>query len=147
MAYLHKGMTIAGIWGNETITGVPVSIDAVDSNGNNIHIADVTTDGYSGAFGYTWKPEITGQYTITATFMGDESYGSSFDTNICRHYRKSSLNSYTGNNSDSSSPRQHTLCYRNWNRHYSRNSLRWSVAVKEEIIIFSFFLFFSARIN
>jgi hypothetical protein len=80
MAYIHKGMPIAGIWGNETITGVPVSIDAVDSNGNNIHIADVTTDGYSGSFGYTWEPEITGQYTITATFMGDESYGSSFDT-------------------------------------------------------------------
>lgn len=80
MEYIHKGMPIAGIWGNETITGVPVSLDAVDPNGNYVHVADVTTDGYSGSFGYVWKPEIAGQYTITATFMGDGSYGSSFAT-------------------------------------------------------------------
>ncbi|XHH07797.1 MAG: PQQ-binding-like beta-propeller repeat protein [Candidatus Bathyarchaeia archaeon] len=80
MEYIHKQMPIAGIWGNETLTGIPVSLDAVDPNGNNIHIADVTTDGYSGSFGYVWEPETTGQYTITATFMGDDSYGGSFAT-------------------------------------------------------------------
>jgi hypothetical protein len=80
MEHIHWQMPIAGIYGNETIIGVPVSIDAVDPNGNNIHIATVTSDGYSGTFGYTWTPEIVGQYTITATFAGDDSYGSSFAT-------------------------------------------------------------------
>jgi outer membrane protein assembly factor BamB len=60
------------------VTGVTVSLDTVDPNGNYVHIDDVTTDGYSGTFGYTWEPEVPGQYTVTATFMGDDSYGSSF---------------------------------------------------------------------
>ncbi len=80
MEYIHKQMPIGGLWGNETITGVPVSIDVKDPNGNYNHIADVTSDGYSGTFGYTWKPTLAGMYTVTATFMGDESYGSSFAT-------------------------------------------------------------------
>ena len=80
MEYLHLQMPIGGLRGNETMTGVPVSLDALDSNGNWVHIGDVTTDAYSGTFGYTWEPEITGQYTVTATFMGDDSYGSSFTT-------------------------------------------------------------------
>ncbi len=78
MEYLHLQQPIAGIWNNETITGVPVSLDTLDPNGNYVHIADVTTDGYSGTFGYTWEPEVPGQYSVTATFMGDDSYGSSF---------------------------------------------------------------------
>ncbi len=80
MEYLHLSQPHGGLFNNETIIGVPVSIDAVDSNGNPIHIADVTTEGYSGTFGYTWYPAIEGQYTITATFMGDDSYGSSYAT-------------------------------------------------------------------
>jgi len=80
MEYLYMQRPIAGIWGNETITGVPVSLDTVDPNGNCIHIADVVTDGYSGTFGYTWTPDVPGQYTVTATFIGDDSYGSSFAT-------------------------------------------------------------------
>jgi hypothetical protein len=80
MEYLHMQTPIDGIWHNQTITGVPVSLDTVDPNGNAVHIADITTDGYSGTFGYAWKPEISGQYTVTATFLGDDSYGSSFAT-------------------------------------------------------------------
>jgi hypothetical protein len=80
MEYLHRQMPINGLWGNETITGVPVSLDAIDPNGNWQHIGDVTTDGYSGTFGFTWQPEIPGQYKVTATFLGDESYGSSSAT-------------------------------------------------------------------
>jgi len=80
MEYLHMQQPIDGIWHNVSITGVPVSLDAVDPNGNYIHIGDVVTDGYTGAFGFTWEPEISGQYTVTATFMGDDSYGSSFAT-------------------------------------------------------------------
>jgi len=55
-------------------------LDVCDPNGNFQHIDDVVTDGYSGTFGYTWTPEIAGQYTVTATFMGDDSYGSSSAT-------------------------------------------------------------------
>ena len=73
-------LPIGGIWGNATMTGVPVSLDTLDSNNNWKHIGDVTTDAYSGTFGFTWEPEITGQYKVTATFMGDDSYGSSFAT-------------------------------------------------------------------
>ena len=78
MEYLHCQMPVDGLWHNETIAGIPVSIDAVDPNGNTAHIADVVTNGYSGTFGYTWTPTIPGQYTVTATFKGDDSYGSSF---------------------------------------------------------------------
>jgi len=78
MEYLHLQQPIAGIWGNETVTGISVSLDTVDPNGNCVHIADVVTDGYSGTFGYMWTPDVPGQYTVTATFLGDDSYGSSF---------------------------------------------------------------------
>ena len=80
MEYLHEQQPIAGLWNNETIKGVPVSIDAIDPNGNSVHIATVNSEGYSGTYAYTWIPEISGQYQITATFIGDESYGSSFAT-------------------------------------------------------------------
>ena len=80
MEYLHLQRPIGGIWGNETITGVPVSLDALDPNNNYIHIGDVTTEGYTGTFGFTWEPEVPGQYKVTATFMGDDSYGSSMAT-------------------------------------------------------------------
>ncbi len=72
MEYLHMQKEIP----TNTI-GVPVSIDTVDPNGNYIHVADVTSD-MTGNYHYTWTPEIAGEYTITATFMGDDSYGSSY---------------------------------------------------------------------
>jgi hypothetical protein len=80
MEHIHRQLPIAGIWNNETIIGVPVSLDAVDPNGNSVHIGDVTTDGYSGTYGFVWQPELVGKYTVSATFMGDDSYGSSFAT-------------------------------------------------------------------
>ena len=58
--------------------GVPVSIDAIDPNGNFIHIGDTTSDT-SGTFGYSWTtPDIPGDYTIIAKFAGSNSYYSSF---------------------------------------------------------------------
>ncbi|MEM2098658.1 MAG: PQQ-binding-like beta-propeller repeat protein [Candidatus Bathyarchaeia archaeon] len=75
MEYLHMQHAIPA-----EVKGVPVSLDAVDPNGNFVHIGDVITDGMSGTFGFTWKPEIPGQYKVTATFMGDDSYGSSYAT-------------------------------------------------------------------
>ncbi len=80
MEYLHFQFPIGGIWNNETITGVSVSLDVCDPNGNYQHIDDVVTEGYSGTFGYTWTPDLVGQYTVTATFCGDDSYGSSSAT-------------------------------------------------------------------
>ena len=73
-------MPIDGIYHNITIDGVPVSIDAIDPNGNPVHITTVTSEGYSGTFAYTWAPTIAGNYKVTATFAGDDSYGSSFAT-------------------------------------------------------------------
>ena len=62
-------------------TGVPVSIDAVDPNGNFIHIGNATSD-ISGTYIYKWTPpDIPGQYTIIASFSADNSYyGSSAET-------------------------------------------------------------------
>ncbi len=58
-------------------TGVPVSIDAIDPNGNLIHLGDATSD-ISGTFGYSWTtPDVPGQYRIIASFKGSSSYGSS----------------------------------------------------------------------
>ncbi len=75
MEYIHKQLALPS---DVTLTGVPISIDAVDPNGNIIHIATVTSD-ISGTFGYTWTPpDVPGQYAITATFAGDASYGSSY---------------------------------------------------------------------
>ncbi len=59
------------------VIGVPVSIDAVDPNGNSVHLGDAVSDA-SGTFSYVWTPTVEGNYKITATFMGDDSYGSSW---------------------------------------------------------------------
>jgi hypothetical protein len=75
MGYLNMQKQIP-----ENVTGVHVSLDAVDATGKSVHVGDVITDGYSGTFGYTWEPETEGQYAVTATFKGDASYGSSFAT-------------------------------------------------------------------
>jgi outer membrane protein assembly factor BamB len=56
-----------------TATGVPVSIDVIDSNGNYRNIGTTTSDS-SGMFTYTWTPDIVGSYTVIATFEGSESY-------------------------------------------------------------------------
>jgi hypothetical protein len=77
MGYLHLQYPIDGMYHNESVTGVPVSIDSIDPNGNAVHIADVTSD-MSGSFAYTWTPKISGDYKITATFTGTNSYGSSW---------------------------------------------------------------------
>ena len=79
MEFLHMQRPIDGFYHNVTITGVPVSIDVIDPNNNYFHIATVTSDE-KGNFGYSWTPTIAGQYKITTTFAGDESYGSSWAT-------------------------------------------------------------------
>jgi hypothetical protein len=81
MEQIHLQAPVGGIYGNVTLVGVPVSLDAVAPDGTSVHIATITSDGYSGTFGYDeWTPKMAGRYVITATFGGDESYGSSFAT-------------------------------------------------------------------
>ncbi|HUK85433.1 MAG TPA: hypothetical protein VLU95_06195, partial [Candidatus Acidoferrum sp.] len=55
------------------VTGVPVTLSVVDSNGNYRQIGMTTSDG-TGAYGFTWTPNISGNYTIIATFAGSNSY-------------------------------------------------------------------------
>jgi hypothetical protein len=54
-------------------TGVPVSIDVIDSNGNYRNIGTTTSDT-TGAYSLQWQPDIAGKYTVIATFAGTESY-------------------------------------------------------------------------
>ena len=54
-------------------TGVPVTISVIDSNGNFRDIGTTTSDS-SGTFSFQWTPDITGKYTVIATFAGSESY-------------------------------------------------------------------------
>ena len=77
MEYLHMQQPIGGIKGDAIITGVPVTLTAVDSDGNWIDIGTTTTNGYYGTFGIEWTPPDEGKYEIIASFEGDESYGSS----------------------------------------------------------------------
>jgi hypothetical protein len=76
MEYLYMNQPLP-----TSATGVPVSIDAVDPNGNFIHIGNATSD-ITGNYHYTWTPpNIPGTYTIVATFSADNSYyGSSGET-------------------------------------------------------------------
>jgi len=54
-----------------------VTLTALDSNGNVLDIGTVTTNGYYGTFSFAWTPPNEGDYTIMASFAGDDSYGSS----------------------------------------------------------------------
>jgi hypothetical protein len=64
--YMQKGRP------NNT-TGVPVSLDVIDSNGNFRNIGSTTSDAM-GTFSYQWTPDIEGKYTVIASFAGSESY-------------------------------------------------------------------------
>lgn len=77
MEYLHRQLPQNGIWGNETITGVPVYLTAIDSSGHLTDIGQATTNGYYGSFAAEWTPSEQGKYEIIASFAGDDSYGSS----------------------------------------------------------------------
>ncbi|WNZ29091.1 MAG: PQQ-like beta-propeller repeat protein [Candidatus Bathyarchaeota archaeon] len=55
------------------INGVSVKIEIVDPNGEYAWIGTATTDVY-GSYGYSFRPQIEGQYMIIATFEGSEAY-------------------------------------------------------------------------
>ncbi len=64
-------------------TGVPVSIIAVDPNGNYVTIGNAQTNA-NGVFHYTWTPpNVPGDYSVYATFAGTNGYWpSTATTNI-----------------------------------------------------------------
>jgi hypothetical protein len=59
-------------------TGVPISLDIIDTNGNYRHIGTTVSDA-NGKFALTWTPDIEGDYSIIASFAGSESYYGSND--------------------------------------------------------------------
>ena len=77
MEYLYLQRPLDGIYHNETIIGVPVALTALGSDGTVIDLGTAVTNGYYGTFSKAWTPPAAGNYEIIASFVGDESYGSS----------------------------------------------------------------------
>jgi hypothetical protein len=61
-------------------TGVPVSIDALDGNGNYMHLGDTVSDA-SGKFSFAYTPQTAGTYTVYATFAGSAAYYGAYAEN------------------------------------------------------------------
>jgi hypothetical protein len=55
------------------VTGVPVTFYVFDSNNNYRQIGTTTTDA-AGTYGFTWAPDIPGDFKVIAVFAGSESY-------------------------------------------------------------------------
>jgi outer membrane protein assembly factor BamB len=62
-----------------TVTGVPVTLTAVGSDGTRYPIGTAVSD-MGGSFGISWTPPSAGTYEIIANFTGTESYGGSYAT-------------------------------------------------------------------
>jgi len=77
MGYLYQQQPIDGLYHNVTVTGVPVSLYAIDSSGKSTLLATVTSD-ITGSYSYTWTPTTAGDYKINAVFAGTDAYGSSY---------------------------------------------------------------------
>lgn len=60
----------------EDATGVEVIIEVTDSNNNSYIIGTPTSDN-TGAYGLMYTPTIAGNFTVTAYFVGTNSYGMS----------------------------------------------------------------------
>jgi hypothetical protein len=72
MAYYYEQQPLLG-----HITGVPVTLTALDPNGNTQNIGTVTSDA-AGLYHIMWTPPVPGEYTIVASFGGSESYFGSY---------------------------------------------------------------------
>ena len=77
MDYLHLQYPIAGLYNNETLTGVPVSLSAIGSDGTVYNIGTTTSNGYYGTFSMAWTPTKQDTYIIMANFGGSVAYGAS----------------------------------------------------------------------
>ena len=53
--------------------GVPVQLYVLDANGNYRSIGIATTTS-TGTYSYVWKPDIPGDYTVYASFAGNNDY-------------------------------------------------------------------------
>ncbi len=54
-------------------TGVQIELSVIDANGNCRTIGTTTSDA-RGTYSYQWTPDITGKYTVIATFAGSNAY-------------------------------------------------------------------------
>ena len=72
MGYLHMQKACPS-----EVKGVSVAITAIKEDGSVVDLGTATTNGFYGTFSFAWTPPDEGTYTIIASFMGDESYGSS----------------------------------------------------------------------
>ncbi len=72
MLYMYKQFEMP-----TNTTGVPVTISVVDANGNFRDIGTTTTDN-SGSYSLSWMPDISGKYSVIATFAGSEAYYGSY---------------------------------------------------------------------
>jgi hypothetical protein len=59
-------------------TGVPIVINVIDANGNYRTVGTTTSDA-NGKWGFTWTPDIEGDYMVIANFAGSASYYASSD--------------------------------------------------------------------
>ena len=57
----------------QNATGVPVSFSVVDAN-NNYRTIGTTNSDSNGAFSFSWIPDISGKFTVFASFEGSEAY-------------------------------------------------------------------------
>ncbi|MFB3888519.1 MAG: PQQ-binding-like beta-propeller repeat protein [Candidatus Bathyarchaeia archaeon] len=74
MEYLYMQKPIPG-----NATGVPVILTATGPNGETVNIGEVRSD-MGGSYGKMWTPPSEGTWNIMATFLGSDSYGSSYAT-------------------------------------------------------------------
>ena len=74
MAYVYQQQPMP-----TNFTGVPVAIYVLDSNNNYRQIGTATTNA-NGMYTLTWKPDISGNYTVYAKFAGTNGYWPSSDT-------------------------------------------------------------------
>ncbi len=54
-------------------SGVDVILSVIDANGNYRTIGTTTTDA-NGKYSFAWQPDISGKYTLYATFLGSGGY-------------------------------------------------------------------------
>ena len=71
MAYVYK------LFQMPVATGVDVTVDVIDANGNYRNIGTATTAA-SGFYSLAWTPDIDGPYTVIATFAGTGGYYPSY---------------------------------------------------------------------
>ena len=111
-----------------TATGVPVTLTAIDPNGNTINIGTVNTTTTTGAYGLMFTPQI--QALIISSQLSQDPQPTEPQERRYLHGRSFSACSYFRTNTYSSINRRHIL-YANERRHnrFSHHSPRSSTTV------------------